>query len=412
MNIVFIHPNFPGQFRYLLQVLAKDEKNKTVFITTSTVNKDMQIKGVQKILIAEKSKEDEKEIKPLANPPALPVANVLAGLKRQEFQPDIIIGSSGSAMTFHVKDVFPDIPFLCFFEWYHNPSLLSEENEKKSDLKLRMNMRSKNMPVLADLVSCSAGICPTRWQKKQFPREFHKKLAVVHSGIDTQLFKPEENKAFKTEGLDLSGVDRIVTYTASLLAPYKGFDQFLEAIPMVLKAKPDTHFVLMASDRVSFGDREGNKKSYKEMILEKKDLNSGQVHFVENLTLEEYQTLLQVSKAHVYLDSPLVVSKALLEAMSCQCLVIAPDIPSVKEVIADGGNGFLADFSRPEKICEKIIGCIDYPSMMEKVKQKARQGIVENFSLERSLPKQMKIINTLLKQKNGQKKDSGTEAFG
>ena len=46
MNIVFINPNFPGQFRFLIQALAREEKNKIIFITTSTANKDMQIKGV------------------------------------------------------------------------------------------------------------------------------------------------------------------------------------------------------------------------------------------------------------------------------------------------------------------------------------------------------------------------------
>ena len=69
MNIVFIHPNFPGQFGYLAEMLGKDKDNKIIFITSADSNKDRQIPGVQKIIFSEKMPEGKKDDPPLKNPP-------------------------------------------------------------------------------------------------------------------------------------------------------------------------------------------------------------------------------------------------------------------------------------------------------------------------------------------------------
>ncbi len=407
MNIVFVHPNFPGQFRYLAELFGKDEKNKTMFITSDTANKESEIKGVKKIIIAEKPTNEDEPPKPLKRPPAVPVANLLASLKEQNFTPDLIIGHSGNGMTLHVKDVFPQTPFLSFFEWFHSPTKLQKdfESENEPDLQVRMNLRGRNIPILVDLNACDKGVCPTQWQKKQFPDEYSAKLDIIHNGVDTELFEPAESTGFKTNELDLSEAKQIITYTANLLAPYMGFSQFMEAIPMVLEQRPDTHVVIVGFDRVSFGDNEGNKKSYKSVIMEKVDLNPEKVHFLDTLPFEDYKALLQASAAHVYLDSPLAVSPPLLEAMSCGCLLIAPDTPPIREVITDGSNGFLVDFSSPETITEKLIGCLDFPSFLESVKEKSRQTIVDDFSLKQTISKQAKIIKQMIK-------NEGSKEFG
>ncbi len=388
MNIIFVHSSFPGQFGYLARNLGRDKKNKTVFITLQTANKDIQIPGVKKIIIS------DKKSKTL---PALLVANALAGLKKQNYVPDIIIAPSDPGISFYVKDVFYDTPFLCFFKWFHTPDKVNDRFEPAAepDLKIRMNLRNKNLSILSDLISCSQGICPTEWQKSQFPEEFLQKLSLVHQGIDTKVFKPKKDQRFKTDNLDLSEVKQLITCSVNLLVPYKELQQFMEALPAVLKEKPDAHIVIAGSDRIAFKDESDKKQSYKVHILEKVKLDTERVHFIAGFKHEEYKTLLQASNIHVYIDSPLVLSRSLLEAMSCECLVIAPDIPPVKEVIKDGTNGLIADFSSSEKIAEKIIACLDYPSFMKKVKQKARETIVEKYAFKKVIQMQMDIIKKL-----------------
>ncbi|SDU30243.1 glycosyltransferase [Desulfobacula phenolica] len=400
MNIVFIHPGFPGQFRFLAEMFGKDKRNKTIFITSVNKNKDRQIPGVRKIIFSEKMPGRKTGAPSPPTSPGLSVANILAGLKKQNYIPNLIIGTSGSGTCLYVKDVFPDTPFLCFFEWFHNQDNLPDNlnSTAEPDLKVRMKLRNRNLPVLADLYACDHGICPSGWQKSQFPKEFHSKLSVVHNGIDIGLFQPGKDQKFKTGNLDLSGVGQLVTYTANVLAPYKGFQQFMESLPAVLEQKPDVHVVIVGADHVVIKDKSGNKASYKSLILEKVKLDPDRVHFMDELIHEEYKRLLQASAVHICLDSPLVVSKFLLCAMSCECLVIAPDIAPVKEVITDGANGIIADFSSPDKIAEKIVACLDYPSFMTAVRQKARQTIAETYAIEKNLPLQLDIIKKLIHQ--------------
>jgi glycosyltransferase involved in cell wall biosynthesis len=401
MNIVFIHHNFPGRFGFLAQEAGRHKDNKTIFISSQkNSNKVMKIPGVQKIFFSEKISEEKKNARQPAISPGLSVANVLSGLKKEGFKPDLIIGHSGAGTSFYVKDVFPDIPFLGFFEWFHRPDKIQDDFKSKAgpDLKVRMNLRNRNLSILSDLCACDSGICPTDWQKSQFPKEFHEKLSIIHDGIDTDFFQPIKNPKFKTDSVDLTEAKQLITYTANVLAPYMGFQQFIESLPAVLEQKPDAHVAIVGADRISFKDESGNKKSYKSVILEKINLDQKKVHFIDGLTQENYKSLLQASCVHVYLDSPLVLSKSLLEAMACECLVIAPDIPPVREVIKDGTNGIIVDFSSLAKITEKIVACLDFPSFMKAVKQKARQTIVNKYAIDKVLLQQLYIMKTLINQ--------------
>jgi glycosyltransferase involved in cell wall biosynthesis len=393
MNIIFIDTRFPGQFRLPAEISGKDKGNKIVFITSPNSKDDRGIPGVEKLIFSDTPPKGLKD----APWPAQAVADVLAGLKKSNYVPDLIIGHSGSGTLLYVKDVFQDTPFLGFFEWYHSPDHIQDKFNTATgpDLRLRMDLRNRNLPVLGDLCACDHGLCPTAWQKTQFPKEFHEKLSVVHPGIDTHSFQPLKDQGFKTDTLDLSGVGQLITYTANTLVPFWGFRQFMEALPAVLEQKPEAHIVIVGSDRFSTEDPATGEKAYKSVIFEKIRLDPGRVHFIDALTYEAYKKLLQASAVHIYLDSPLMLSTTLLEAMSCGCLVIAPDTPPVREVITDGSNGIIADFSIPDKISQKILACLDYPSFMKAVKQKARQTVVERYAIEKTLPQTLDIIKKM-----------------
>jgi glycosyltransferase involved in cell wall biosynthesis len=84
--------------------------------------------------------------------------------------------------------------------------------------------------------------------------------------------------------------------------------------------------------------------------------------------------------------------------MSCACLVVAPDTPLAREFITDGRNGILGDFSTPDKISKKLLACLDYPSFMKPLKQKARQTVVEKYAAEKSVSTCLSIIQHLVRQ--------------
>ena len=54
--------------------------------------------------------------------------------------------------------------------------------------------------------------------------------------------------------------------------------------------------------------------------------------------------MMQVSRVHIYLTYPFVLSWSLLEAMSAGAAIVASDTPPVKEAMVDGETGMFVDF--------------------------------------------------------------------
>ncbi len=403
MKIIFINPKFPGRFSPILEALGKHKTNQILFITEKAPPID-DLKHVETIPykneptlgpFASKAVENYA----LAHAAGKGVSKVLATLKNRGFTPDLIIGQSGHGITFYVKDVFPKTSFLCYFDRYANPDLIKADFDPDTvpTLSSRMELRDQNLPVLTDLIACDHGICQSLWQKSQIPEPFHDKISIVHDGIDTAFFNPGEKQKITLSGITLSDDEELITYTSSILAPYKGFSQFLASLPQVLEKRPNAKVLIAGTDRIIFRTTGSDSKSYKQLIFEKIKPNPDRVYFVESLTMEEYRQVLLASSVHVYLGVAYAVSKPMLEAMACECLVIAPDSSPVKEVIRDGSNGILLDFKDSKDIAQKMIACLEFPSFMEKLRQKARQTIEKRYALENELPKLLKLIRKIEK---------------
>ena len=318
-------------------------------------------------------------------------------LKSHGFIPDVVYGHSGWGSTWFIKDVFPDARFMAYYEWYYNPYGADSLFGRNSPVSAAhaAELRMKNSVILNDLMFCDLGVSPTGWQKSQFPKAFHPKIVQLHDGVDTDYFRPNPQQKLVLPHLDLSGVNKIVTYVSRGMEPYRGFPQFIESLPHLLKADKDCHVVIVASERVCYGKPLPEGKSYKDIMLEKVPLDLSRVHFVGTLPYGEYKKVLQASSVHVYLTRPFVLSWSFLEAMACGCVIVASDTEPVREVIRDGVNGILTDFFSPKEIANKVVGALTYPSFIEEVKKKAKETIEQGYALKDLLPRQLKIIEQL-----------------
>ncbi|GAB4170704.1 MAG: glycosyltransferase family 4 protein [Rickettsiaceae bacterium] len=402
MKILFIHPNFPGQFKHLAAHFAKDKNNEVLFICTSRNN--VSIPGVKKIISkGAPAKTSNIHSYLVGFEKAVYTSQVIwricNRLKQDGFTPDVIYAHPGWGDGMLLKDVFPNTPYIAYMEFYYHAfgaDLHFYSSQIDHDKVARI--RIKNANNLINLSACDWAISPTQWQAKLHPKDFHHKFSVIHEGIDTELLKPNKsNKIIPLpNGKSLnSGEVEIVTYVARNFEPYRGFEQVMYAIEILMKKHPNAHFLMVGGDGVSYGTVLPDGKTYRQKMLEQLDLDQSRLHWYGRLPYKDYINILNYSMAHIYLTIPFVLSWSLLEAMSLACPIVASDTAPVKEVINDGKNGLLVNFFDPQEIADKVSFMLENRKERERLGKNARQTILKRYALNKILPQYEQLIKNI-----------------
>lgn len=401
MNFVFIHQTFPGQYLHIVRRLRETGHN-VAFITQ---RRDREIPGVRMldytpapVSLPRQSYAIDLEGGTMNG---LAVARICEGLKRDGFAPDIVVGHSGWGELMFIKDVWPSVPLLGYFEFFYRGagSDLNFDPEFPATVEDAMRVRIRNAINFVSLDAADWGHTPTRWQHDQYPALYHPKLSIVHEGIDTAAVGPNATARLWLSGRrSLSRDDQVITYSARRLEPYRGFHAFMRALPQVLRECPEAQVVIIGGDGVSYGRMPASGKNWREEMLAELGgrLDLSRVHFLGWLQYANYLAVLQISSAHVYMTYPFVLSWGLLEAMAAECLVIGSRTPPVEEVIDGHDNGFLVDFFDTDALAQRICDAVRNRDTLSGMRQNARRTVVERYDLKTvCLPAQLALLQRL-----------------
>jgi glycosyltransferase involved in cell wall biosynthesis len=239
-------------------------------------------------------------------------------------------------------------------------------------------------------------ITPTQFQLSSFPKEYRNRFSVIHDGIDTKQAKPNPKlkQVALPSGITLQRNQPIITFVNRRIEPYRGCHTMIRAIPLIQKAVPGAHVVIVGGQTgASYGancpDGEWKDRFLKEI---EGQYNPEQVHFTGTADYELYLQLLQISSVHVYLTYPFVMSWSLLEAMSCGCAVVGSSTPPVMEVLKDGINGRLVDFFSPQQLAERVEELINDRAQAKRLGEKARQTILERYERSHCVDQQVALL--------------------
>jgi glycosyltransferase involved in cell wall biosynthesis len=401
MRILFIHNNFPAQFGRLGQYLARQGWEVHFATQAAKVN-------LAGITVHQYGKPQFKERR--THPYAINYENaVVTGqamtrlalqLKQNGLEPDIIMAHSGWGPGLFVKEVWPQAKYIGYYEWYYQglaiDTMFLNNAEPNPDQRLRAV--SRNGAIVMDMIQSDISLCPTRFQADQFPASLRDQLTVIHDGIDTEYFSPDESTTFNHEDKTYTVQDEIITYVARGMEPYRGFPQFMAALATLQKQRPNLQAIIVGNDRVAYGAQLPEGQSYKKQALEELDLDLNRICFTGLLPYEEYRKVLRISSAHVYLTIPFVLSWSMMEAMSTGCLLVASDTEPVRELITDQENGILVPFHDQQPLIEKLNQILDDPQAFTALRQKARETILSTYKVEEIFKQKEQMLRDLLAQ--------------
>lgn len=411
MNILFVHQNFPGQFKHLAPAMASQGHR----VVALHINACPPVPGVELVRYAVTGRTGQGTHRWLADLDTKTLRGeatwqAAMKLREQGFVPDVIVAHPGWGESLFLLQVWPQarLGIYCEFFYQHQGADVGFDPEfgnPDTDNACRLQMKNANYEL--HFARAHAGIAPTHWQASLFPEPFASRISVIHDGIRTDLVKPDAKASIRVQTqqgvLQLDRSNEVITFINRNLEPYRGYHQFMRALPAILKARPQARVVIIGGNEVSYGaapppGHDGKTQTWRDIFLNevKDELDLSRVHFVGKVPYADFLRVLQVSTVHVYLTYPFVLSWSLLEAMSAGCAIVASNTAPMREAIRHGETGQLVDFFDPAALAQQVIDLCKNPAERARLGAQARSFAVEHYDLEtRCLPGQMAWVEGL-----------------
>jgi len=308
---------------------------------------------------------------------------------RPDLKPDLVVAHGGrGAPTPFLRDAL-DCPIINYCEYYFAFS--------HRDISYRLDLppaepaphfpRCINAPVLVALADSDSGYSATAWQRSTFPERFHPKIEVHFDGIDDQLYQPGPAPR-AVLGRSIPEGTRVITFVSRGLESVRGFDLFLEIARRIARERADVLFVVAGNEETYYGwDKlQTGRTSFKQWVIERGDYDLSRFAFLGQVPPARLAEVLRISDLHLYLTAPFVLSWSLLDAMATGLVVLASDVPPVREVIEPGVNGLVEPLFDVDRMVESALRVLGDPAAFAPLGRAARETIRARYSVDVAIP--------------------------
>ena len=412
MNILFIHQNFPGQFKFLAPELVRE--GHRVLAMAWKKAEPFRWQGVE-VFPYTSTRGSAPNVHPWVSDFETKVIRGEAcfraalQLKTEGFTPDVIVAHHGWGESLFLKDVWPTAKLGIYCEFFYKREggdVGFDPEFPATDAGEGCRLRLKNLNNFLHFEQADAGIAPTHWQASTFPEPFRNRITVIHDGIDTEFVAPNARATLTlkvaTGGeLILSRASEIITFVNRNLEPYRGYHIFMRALPRLLAQRPQARVLIVGGNDVSYGARPPQGNTWRAIFADEvrpqiSDDDWARVHFLGHVPYAQFITLLQLSSVHVYLTYPFVLSWSLLESMSAGCAIVASDTQPLHEAIEDDRTGVLVNFFDPQGLANSICTLLDDAPRRGRLGAAARSFAQQHYDLQRvCLPRQLEWVHGL-----------------
>ena len=412
MDILFIHGNYPAQFRHLCAGFGANPSHRTVFLTARKDADQGEVEGVSIAQFEQHRKASENTHHYLKTTEdcvlqGQAILRSIDTLIQQGFRTKLVIFHGGMGLGMFLRDVLPDAILIGYFEWWFT-ARTTKYLVKDFDLNTQLSCSMRNLPTHHEIAECDIGVVPTQWQKCQFPSHLQSKLHVIFDGIDENFFH-QPKKDLDQKHLELRNRETgelysfpartpILSYATRGMEPLRGFPEFMRALPSAFESIKDLHVIIAGADRCAYSyPAPSHNGSWKEHLLDEigDNIPTKRIHFTGLLTYQDYRALLWRSNLHCYFTRPYVTSWSLFEAASCGARLLTNHGEATRN-IAEPATITMIDLNNQGAINDAIIEGLTKS-------QKGlhpRAKIMEGYGLSKNLKKWETLINDHIKSQS------------
>lgn len=218
--------------------------------------------------------------------------------------------------------------------------------------------------------------------------ELNKQFTIIPNSIDIDLFNNDRNNN--------SNNGSTILYFGTLIRK-KGLLELPYIFNEVIKKNPQAQLVLIGNDVQDIIS--GNKSTWQMM----QELFSHQalqnVRYLGSVPYKEIKKQIDFATVCVFPSFAEALPVSWIEAMALQKAVVASNIGWAVEIISDGQDGFLINPRDHVAYAQKILNLLEDTNLREEFGIKARNKIIQKFSIEIVAKQSFNFYNKVLNQK-------------
>lgn len=195
------------------------------------------------------------------------------------------------------------------------------------------------------------------------------KVAVISNGVDTARFAPCADVAAVRRELGIGPTDRVVGIVAAL-RPEKNHELFLQMGRRVVNEFPSARLLVIGEGPC----REAIQSQARQLGIANETMLLG-----SRANISQLLAAMDVFALTSHIEANPV---SILEAMSVGRPVVATNVGSIHEAVAEGQTGYLVPAGDDEQLAERVLRLLRDPNLRESMGQASREAVVRHWSIE------------------------------
>ncbi|MGV9199492.1 MAG: glycosyltransferase family 4 protein [Promethearchaeia archaeon] len=285
------------------------------------------------------------------------------------------------------------IPFLYEVRGFVEESNVANRNLTRDDKRyIEKRQRKTNLMKKADAVITLGKAMKNEIIKRGIKK---KKISIIPNGVNTKYFSPLPPTESLKEKLKI-GTDKVIGYIGSI-RKLEGLEVLIKSVSILKKTLGNVKVLLVGPIRPRHYEarfkRFIRKSSIKDDII-----ISGIVPFNE---IKKYYSIIDIfviPRLNLKVNR-LVTPLKPLEVMAMEKLLIASDLPALREQIIPKVSGVLFEPENPTALSKKLEYYLNNQDKLERIGKNARDYVKKHYEWKKIVKKYLPIYEKLMEDR-------------